>query len=220
MQLPLPRRRPWLLAAGGPVRCTLSCPPWGPSLQPPSLQITVTLTTPPALTTPAPPPRARDLAKAQGWATVQSPEDGDYYEATSPTTTTPVPDVQAVSRSWQRRPRAPYAGRGARSRAPVRCMRRASVPEPQPLLPSNRCTSGCIAPVYQPPACHAVVPQTSWENLGKDLAKLVDDHWGRAGARKSLQWAIEQLKNGKTDREKLGIDVVVDETYTQEWAAE
>jgi hypothetical protein len=42
------------------------------------------------------------LAKAQGWATVQSPEDGDYYEATS-TTTKAVPASDSVSGFGQRR---------------------------------------------------------------------------------------------------------------------
>jgi hypothetical protein len=62
--------------------------------------------------------------------------------------------------------------------------------------------------------------QSAWEKLGGDLETLAADYEGRSGARRSLQWVIDQFKSGKTDREKLGIDTFVDETWTQEYGTE
>jgi hypothetical protein len=48
----------------------------------------------------------------------------------------------------------------------------------------------------------------------------VDDYYGRSGARKSLQWAIDAFKSGKSARVQLGIDTVADGLYAQEYGAE
>ena len=69
-----------------------------------------------------------------------------------------------------------------------------------------------------PPYAHP--PQATWTAVAAASDAFVAEYAGRRGARKTVEWALNEFKKDKTDREKVYVNANADDTYVQEFGAE
>jgi hypothetical protein len=65
-------------------------------------------------------------------------------------------------------------------------------------------------------------PQAAWKAVADASDAFVAKYASRKGARKTVEWALNEFKKDKTDREKayVNVNANADDTYVQEFGAE